>query len=306
MRSTGAIVLLVIFLVVGFAGCLGCGTYNSLVQKDEAVATAWANVETTYQRRADLIPNLVSTVQGAADFESETLQAVTEARTRAVNITLSAEDLADPAAVQNFMDAQQSLGAATGALINAVREDYPELGATENFLALQDQLEGTENRINVARRDYNGAVGDRKLFIATGYGAEAVVTDAVAGRIIRNVIAPHFREGRYYAGIDEATDAIAAAAAGEFSVADRAPGAANGSDIVLVFIVLLVLLVVVFIIAANSKGGGPFGGGSGWIVVPGGRGGWTGGGGSFGGGFSGGFGGFGGGGFGGGGAGGGW
>ncbi|MCH7638714.1 MAG: TPM domain-containing protein [Bacteroidetes bacterium] len=150
------------------------------------------------------------------------------------------------------------------------------------------------------------SVGDRKLFIATGYGAEAVVTDAVAGRIIRNVIAPHFREGRYYAGIDEATDAIAAAAAGEFSVADRAPGGANGSDIVLVFIVLLVLLVVVFIIAANSKGGGPFGGGSGWIVVPGGRGGWTGGGGSFGGGFSGGFGGFGGGGFGGGGAGGGW
>ena len=158
MRSTGAIVLLVVLLLVGFAGCTGCGTYNSLVQKDEAVETAWANVETTYQRRADLIPNLVATVQGAADFESETLQAVTDARTRAVNITLSADDLADPATVQNFMDAQQSLGAATGALINAVREDYPELGATENFLALQDQLEGTENRINVARRDYNGAV----------------------------------------------------------------------------------------------------------------------------------------------------
>ncbi len=151
------------------------------------------------------------------------------------------------------------------------------------------------------------SVDDRKLFIATGYGAEAVVTDAVAGRIIRNVIAPRFREGRYYAGIDEATEALMAAAAGEFSVADRAPGGANGSDIVLVFFVLLVLLIVVFIIAANSKGGGgTFGGASGWIVMPGGRGGWSGGGGSFGGGFGGGFGGFGGGGFGGGGAGGGW
>lgn len=145
------------------------------------------------------------------------------------------------------------------------------------------------------------SVGDRKLFIATGYGTEAVVTDAVAGRIIRNVIAPRFREGRYYAGIDDATDAIAAAAAGEFSVADRAPGGANSSDIVLVFLVLLVLLIVVFVFAAHSKGGG----GSGWIVMPGGRGGWSGGS-SFGGGFSGGFGGFGGGGFGGGGAGGGW
>ena len=160
MRSTGAIVLLVVLLLVGFAGCAGCGTYNSLVDQDELVNTAWANVETTYQRRADLIPNLVSTVQGAADFESETLQAVTEARTRAVSITLSSEDLADPAAVRSFMDAQQSLGAATGALINAVREDYPELGATENFLALQDQLEGTENRINVARMRFNDAVRD--------------------------------------------------------------------------------------------------------------------------------------------------
>lgn len=158
MRSTGAIVLLVVLLLVGFAGCAGCGTYNSLVDQDELVNNEWSNVESTYQRRADLIPNLVATVQGAADFESGTLQAVTEARTRAVNITLSADDLGDPAAVRRFMEAQQTLGAATGALINAVREDYPELGATENFLALQDQLEGTENRINTARRDYNGAV----------------------------------------------------------------------------------------------------------------------------------------------------
>lgn len=158
MRSTGALVVLVLVLLVGFAGCAGCGTYNSLVQKDTAVEEAWANVETTYQRRADLIPNLVETVQGAADFEQGTLTAVTEARTRAVNIDLSADDLNDPARVQEFLQAQGQLTAATGALINAVREDYPELGATEAFRDLQVQLEGTENRINVARTRYNEVV----------------------------------------------------------------------------------------------------------------------------------------------------
>ncbi len=157
MRSTGAIVLLIIFLLVGFAGCTGCGTYNSLVQQDEAVEAAWANVETTYQRRADLIPNLVSTVQGAANFESETLQAVVEARARATSINVSVDDLNNPAAVQQFMEAQQELGGALGRLL-AVAENYPDLSATEAFRDLQTQLEGTENRINVARRDYNGAV----------------------------------------------------------------------------------------------------------------------------------------------------
>ncbi len=157
MRSTGAIVLLVILLLVGFAGCAGCGTYNSLVQKDVAVDTEWANVETTYQRRADLIPNLVATVQGAADFESGTLEAVVEARARATSITVSADDLNDPAAVQRFMAAQQQLSGALGRLL-AVSENYPQLRATEAFQGLQDQLEGTENRINVARRDYNLAV----------------------------------------------------------------------------------------------------------------------------------------------------
>ncbi|MEM1042846.1 MAG: LemA family protein [Bacteroidota bacterium] len=160
MRSTGAIVILVIALVVGFAGCSGCGTYNALVSADETVEAAWANVETAYQRRADLIPNLVGTVQGAAEFESSTLQEVTEARTRAVNVTLSAEDLDNPEALQRFQEAQSQLGAATGALINAVREDYPELRATEAFRDLQVQLEGTENRINTARTRYNEQVRD--------------------------------------------------------------------------------------------------------------------------------------------------
>ncbi len=160
MRSTGAIILLVVVLVVGFVGCSGCGSYNTLVGADEAVNEQWANLQSQYQRRADLIPNLVSTVEGAANFERGTLQDVVEARTRAVNINLSADDLDDPAALQRFSEAQSQLGAATGALINAVREDYPELSATVNFLSLQDQLEGTENRIATERRRYNEVATD--------------------------------------------------------------------------------------------------------------------------------------------------
>ena len=158
MRSTGAIVLLFVVLVVGFIGCAGCGSYNSLVGAAESVNQQWANLQSVYQRRADLIPNLVATVEGAADFERGTLEAVTEARTRAINIDLSDEDLSDPAALQRFQEVQSQLGAATGALINAVREDYPELSATENFLSLQDQLEGTENRISTERMRYNEVV----------------------------------------------------------------------------------------------------------------------------------------------------
>ena len=160
MRSTGAIVLLVVVLLVGFAGCAGCGSYNSLVQSDERVERAWADVETQYQRRADLVDNLVATVQGAADFESSTLQAVTEARSRAQSAGLTAEQLSDPAALEAFQNAQAALGASLGSLINVVREDYPELQANEGFLRLQDQIEGTENRIATARRDYNRAATD--------------------------------------------------------------------------------------------------------------------------------------------------
>lgn len=155
MRSTGAIVLVVVVLLVGFAGFAGCGTYNTLVQQEEQVDRAWADVENQYQRRADLVPNLVSTVQGAADFESETLQEVIEARSRAVDVNVSSEDLSDPAALQRYQDVQTALGASLGSLISVVREDYPELGATEAFRDLQNQLEGTENRIATARRDYN-------------------------------------------------------------------------------------------------------------------------------------------------------
>jgi LemA protein len=157
MRSKGAIALLVVVLLVGFAGCAGCNTYNNLVAAEERVETAWANVETQYQRRADLIPNLVSTVRGAADFEQETLQAVTEARAQATSVNLDVSDLNDPQRLQQFQQVQQQLSGALGRLL-AVSENYPELRATEAFRDLQAQLEGTENRITVARRDYNEAV----------------------------------------------------------------------------------------------------------------------------------------------------
>lgn len=157
MRSTGAIVLIVVLLLVGFAGCAGCSSYNSLVTQDERVEQAWADVETQYQRRADLIPNLVNTVRGAADFEQETLQAVVEARARATSINLDPGDLDDPARMQQFQEAQGELTGALSRLLVVV-ENYPQLRATEAFRDFQVQLEGTENRINVARRDYNGAV----------------------------------------------------------------------------------------------------------------------------------------------------
>lgn len=157
MRSKGALVLIVVLLLVGAAGCAGCGTYNSLVTQEEQVEQAWADVQTQYQRRADLVPNLVATVRGAADFEQETLESVTAARARATSINLTADDLEDPAALRQFQEAQTALSQSLGRLL-AVSENYPQLRATEAFRDLQAQLEGVENRIAVARRDYNAAV----------------------------------------------------------------------------------------------------------------------------------------------------
>ena len=134
----------------------GCGV-NNIPQYDEQVKSAWSQVENQYQRRADLIPNLVETVKGFARQEQETLTAVTEARSRATSIQISAEDLDDPQKLQQFQQAQNQL---TGALsrLMAVSERYPDLKSNQNFLALQSQLEGTENRIAVARRDFIAAV----------------------------------------------------------------------------------------------------------------------------------------------------
>jgi LemA protein len=157
MRSKGTIILVILVVLLGLGGCGAANSYNTLVQSDEQVSTAWSNLQAQYQRRADLIPNLVETVQGAADFEKETLQAVTEARAKATSIQVSAEDLNNPQKLQQFQQAQSALGQSLGRLL-AVSENYPQLQATQAFSDLQAQLEGTENRITVARRDYNQAV----------------------------------------------------------------------------------------------------------------------------------------------------
>lgn len=142
----GAVAVVVIFFYA---------TYNGFVNKEVGLKSAWSNVETQYQRRADLIPNLVSTVKGYAAHETQTLNEVTEARARATSINLSADDLT-PERLAQFQRAQAEVRSALGRLI-AVSESYPDLKANQNFLELQAQLEGTENRIAVARKDFNAA-----------------------------------------------------------------------------------------------------------------------------------------------------
>ena len=154
--STRNIVLLsvlgLLVLLVGY----GCNGYNGLVQKDQNVKGKWANVESDYQRRSDLIPNLVNTVKGAANFEQETITQVIEARSKATQTTISADDLS-PEKIAAFQKAQGQLSCAIGRLLVSV-ERYPELKATEAFRDLQAQIEGTENRIKVSRNDFNAAV----------------------------------------------------------------------------------------------------------------------------------------------------
>jgi LemA protein len=136
----------------------GCG-YNSLVAADEQVKAAWAQVENVYQRRADLVPNLVATVKGAAQHEEKVLKEVTEARAQATQIKVSVDDLSDPEKMKAFEEAQAKLSASLGRLL-AVSENYPDIKANANFRDLQAQLEGTENRITVERKRYNDALRD--------------------------------------------------------------------------------------------------------------------------------------------------
>lgn len=147
-RST--IILIVIAVI---ALIWGVSTYNGLVTMDENVNTEWANVETQYQRRADLIPNLVNTVKGYAAHESETLESVIAARSKATQITVDPTNLT-PEKLAEFQEAQGAVTSALGKLL-AISESYPDLKANQNFLELQAQLEGTENRINEARRKFN-------------------------------------------------------------------------------------------------------------------------------------------------------
>ena len=141
--------------VVAVVAIFFYATYNGFVNREEGLKSAWSNVDTQYQRRADLIPNLVNTVKGYAAHETQTLNEVTEARARATSINLSADDLT-PERLAQFQRAQAEVRSALGRLI-AVSESYPDLKANQNFLELQAQLEGTENRIAVARKDFNAA-----------------------------------------------------------------------------------------------------------------------------------------------------
>ncbi len=148
------VVIVILALIIVFTTV---GTYNSLVTSQEKIEAAWSEIDNQYKRRFDLIPSLVNTVKGAADFEKTTLENVTEARASVGRAQLPPGLPADSDQLQAYMKAQQSLGAALGRLMVVV-ERYPELKANQNFLTLQDQLEGTENRIAVARRDYIDAV----------------------------------------------------------------------------------------------------------------------------------------------------
>ena len=155
--------LIGIIAAVVIIGGWAASAYNSMVGVQETATTALANVQSTYQRRADLIPNLVETVKGYASHEKETLEGVVNARSKATQVTLDPENMT-PEKFQEFQKAQGELGAALGRLI-AITENYPDLKANENFRDLQVQLEGTENRINDARNKYNAAVQDYNVVI---------------------------------------------------------------------------------------------------------------------------------------------
>jgi len=188
-KHLGLIILIAVILVLG--GC-GCNSYNGLVKGDQSVQTAWSNVETNYQRRTDLYNSVVKTIQGSANFEKSTLQAVVEARAKATSVQV---DINDPNSLARYQQAQGQLQSAFGRLL-AVAEAYPQLQTTQAFRDFQTQIEGTENRINIARRDYNTAVNDYNLQVR---------------RFPNNIFAGffHFQTKAYYkadAGSEKAPD----------------------------------------------------------------------------------------------------
>lgn len=149
-KNKGLIITIVVIVLVALWGIL---SYNGLVENDEKVSNKWANVETQYQRRSDLIPNLVNTVKGYAKHESQTLEAVMAARSQATQVKIDPSNCT-PQQLAAYQKAQGDVTTALGKLL-AITENYPDLKANQNFLELQSQLEGTENRINVARKDFN-------------------------------------------------------------------------------------------------------------------------------------------------------
>ncbi|UCG26745.1 MAG: LemA family protein [Bacteroidales bacterium] len=160
-KSWIILAIIVLLVIIGYASIKN--TYNQMVSKGEQVTAQWANVENVYQRRMDLIPNLVTTVKGYADFEQETLTQVIEARSKATSINVDADNL-NPAMLDQFQEAQAGLSSALSRLMVVV-ERYPDLKANQNFLELQAQLEGTENRIAVERRKFNETAMEYNTFI---------------------------------------------------------------------------------------------------------------------------------------------
>lgn len=157
------IIWIVVAVVLVFLCGTGCSKYNTMVDEQTKVEQAWSNVETQYQRRADLIPNLVETVKGYASHESQTLQNVTEARAKVGSVSISVDSLNDET-MARFTRAQGELQSALKSLLS-VTEAYPDLKANENFNKLQDELAGTENRIQVARKDYNAVARDYNALV---------------------------------------------------------------------------------------------------------------------------------------------
>ena len=176
MSKIKPLVIGVVLFFVSSLGLSGCG-YNDIQARDEAVKAAFSEISNQYQRRADLIPNLVQVVKGAADFESKTLEAVVEARSKATSIQETPELVNDPVALQKFMDAQGQLTSALSRLF-AVAEAYPQLKATDAFRDLQAQIEGTENRITVARGRYIESVQSYNTLVRS---FPAVLTAKVIG-----------------------------------------------------------------------------------------------------------------------------
>src|SRR5690348_13934571 len=159
-RNLSLIIILALVLILG--GC-GCNSYNGLVKGDQTVQQSWSNVETNYQRRTDLYNSVVKTIQGSANFEKSTLQSVIEARAKATSVQVNVND---PNSLAQYQQAQGQLQSAFGRLL-AVAEAYPQLQTTQAFRDFQSQIEGTENRINIARRDYNAAVQSYNLQVRT-------------------------------------------------------------------------------------------------------------------------------------------
>ncbi len=163
MKTKGLGLIIIIVLILLLGGC-GCNSYNGLVKGDQSVQQAWSNVETNYQRRTDLYNSVVKTIQGSANFEKSTLTAVIEARAK--KATSVHVDVNDSNSLAQYQRAQGQLQSAMGRLL-AVAEAYPQLQTTQAFQDFQTQIEGTENRINIARRDYNDAVNQYNLSVRT-------------------------------------------------------------------------------------------------------------------------------------------